>query len=80
MIFICFGILGQKIQSIQFEMKVSMMNVFFRFNNCSWTLELYGNTPLILLGSFKLLIQSGSGTSRSLIPAVDWIKLPGPYI
>ena len=60
-------------------MKVSMMNIFFRFsNNCSWTLKLYGNTALILLGLLKLPIQSGSGTSQSLIRAADWIKLPGP--
>ena len=59
-------------------MKVSIVNIIFCFNNCSWTWELYGNTPLLLLGVFKLSIQSGSGTSRSLIPAADWIKRPPP--
>ena len=57
-------------------MKVSMINIFFPFSYYSWTLELYGNTHVILLGLSKLPIQSGSGTCRSLFCAAVWIKLP----
>ena len=38
------------------------------------------HSPTILLGFTKLPIQSGSGTSRSLFPAADWIKRSGPLM